>query len=115
MKPLETTEDASSDGMENHVARLNCQRNAPVVRKQLRMDWEKELQIFGVGGKSRKSPMLVGGKKPNGKFRLNDAADVGKTTVGEAGPSHRHLLAKNVRISCVLAHDCDRRGGFTRD
>ena len=34
------------------------------------MDWKKDMRIFGVGGRSRKSPRLVVGKKPNGKSRI---------------------------------------------
>jgi len=32
--------------------------------------WKKGLQIRGAGRKSPKSPTLVTGKKPNGKYQL---------------------------------------------
>jgi len=70
MKTMETTEEVSSDGMEKRVERRKSQRSAPVVRKKLRMDWEKGLQICGAGRKSGKHPTLVVGKKPNGKSRF---------------------------------------------
>jgi hypothetical protein len=70
MKTMETTEEVSSHGVEKRVKRRKCQRSAPFVREKPRMDWKKDLRIFGVGGKSRKRATLVVGKKPNGKSRL---------------------------------------------
>ena len=70
MKTPETTEEVSSHRVEKRAERRKCQRGAPFVREKPRMDWKKDMRIFGVGGRSRKSPRLVVGKKPNGKSRI---------------------------------------------
>jgi len=55
------------------VKRHQCQRSAPFAREKPWADWKKRLQIRGAGGKSRKRPTLVVGKKPNGKCLFNSA------------------------------------------
>ena len=72
MKTTETTEEVSSHGVEKRVERHKCQRSAPCAREKPRADWKKDLQICGAGRKSRKRPTLVVGKKPNGKYQIND-------------------------------------------
>jgi hypothetical protein len=42
----------------------------PLCRRKPRAEWKKDLQTYCDGRESRKRPMLVVGKKPNGKSRL---------------------------------------------
>jgi PAS domain S-box-containing protein len=46
------------------------QRNTPLPEKNRGWDWKIDLQTCGVGGKSRKRPALVVGKKSNGKCQI---------------------------------------------
>jgi hypothetical protein len=45
--------------------------NRPLCQRKPMADWEKDLQIRGAGGKSRKRPTPVVGMNPNGKCQLN--------------------------------------------
>jgi hypothetical protein len=60
----------SSHPGEKGLGRTKRHRKTPSAREKPRTDWEKDLQICGAGGKSRKRPTLVVGKNPNGKSQL---------------------------------------------
>jgi hypothetical protein len=80
MKTTETTEEVSSRRVEKRAEMHKCQRNAPFAREKWRVDWKKGLQTGGEGRKSRKSPTLVVGKKPNGNVsKMILLFDIGNT------------------------------------
>jgi hypothetical protein len=51
MKTMETTEEATSAGVEKRVARRKSQRSALGVREKTEMDGKMDLQISGAGRK----------------------------------------------------------------
>jgi hypothetical protein len=65
---------ASEDkGLPNLSSRRGCSiRDQKKVNanEKASVDWEKGLQICGVGGKSRRGPAMVVGKYPNRKSGL---------------------------------------------
>src|ERR1019366_1191807 len=68
----------------------------PMCQRKPRADWKKELQICGAGGKSRKSPTLVVGKKPYGKSRINKIPTPHENLLSKYVPSLRRNLVRNL-------------------
>jgi hypothetical protein len=68
MRTMGITEEVSLHPGKN----VGCSQrhwNTPGTGEKPRTDWEKNLQIYGIPIKSRKSPTLVVGKKPNEESR----------------------------------------------
>jgi hypothetical protein len=70
MITMETTEEVSSRGVEKCAERHKWQRSAPFAREKPWVAWKKGLVILWSRKRIAKKPMLVVGKKPNGKCQL---------------------------------------------
>jgi hypothetical protein len=70
VKTPETTQEVSSQGAENRVARHKCQRRAPFAREKRRVDWKKDLQICGAVRKLKKVPRWSWAGNQMGNVRL---------------------------------------------